>query len=267
MIRHVSFFLAAAIGLTSLAALWFWMFCLAPKAIGWHIDLGEAPAFPPFIAAMLSASQAGIVIYWPFTFLLGLLIFGGCLPSQFGPVRSWSRFACVAASLFAFLFMAVLGVSVGIANLDLYFAQLNKTRAYVLTLEEFALRETAEGRFEKAQARLNALGKLQAQSIQSANDISLADQHMRVAQLQRLLEEPAETEMRKRLLATSLMFRKVIASNSTKEAAFLKAANNGGFGAFATIDEFYNWLEPRLQTDGWVPLPLYRFSEVQNPGR
>ena len=156
--------------------------------------------------------------------------------------------------------LVVFSGSVFVAAHEAYFAQAHKTRVFATVLEEFALRESAENRMDKVQAQMAVLKSLVPVTIKSAEELSRSDRQLRMIQLVKYLEETKSPAMQKKILATLLLFRAQVAQDQRRERTVLDVASGLAGQSFSRSGEFFDWLSPRLGTEGWEPVPLYRFE-------
>ncbi len=244
----------------SLAMIWLTLHVGAPKVVAWHRDLGEAMELPGVIGWVMANTFALLGFFWPTVAVVVLLVILGCVPRIPQGVRSLCCIVLPVVSIVLTIFSGLLFLSIFVAAHEIYFAQLHKTRVYEMALEEFALREAAENRWDEAQKRMAGLANIAQKRIESAEELSRSARLSRVAQLARAARDAKSPEMQKRILATLSMFRDDLSRSKGSEEVVLTIANRLADQSISNSKEFFLWLDQNAEENGWEPIPLYLFT-------
>jgi len=257
--RTSIFLYAAVVSALSLYCLWVGLI-FAHKVICWFHDMNEPMSLLPIPAHVMAMAPGMFELFWPVCLVLFVVMCLGFSPLRWSLIRSVARIFTIIASVLLFVGFMTLAVSVFMATHDAYFSQCIKTHTFSRVLEEFALRESAEGRFAQMQARMAVLMSLKPVQIKSAEEMPRSERRQRAAATVKYLQETKSPVMQKKALATALWFRVEIAQNERWESAILAAANALTEQSFKQTSEFFDWISSRLNTEGWEPIPLCRFE-------
>lgn len=240
----------------------FALFFMLPKVEAIFREVGGREVFLRFVVyEWVYRASTWHALFWIPILLTAILFLLPLLPALSEVARkrigifftAWSL-VCLAM---AFWIMGL--ASVGLMQATI--AQGSRIAVYERVLEEFALLESARGRHEAVNARIAAMIGTKPTEIRSADELSPSDRRKRVGTLLILLGGEKSPELRKRLLATALMFRAEVKPGSSEEGKLLEAANELTGQAFASSSDFFKWLEPQVGKDGWDPVGMYKVGD------
>jgi hypothetical protein len=138
---------------------------------------------------------------------------------------------------------------------------MTKEASYKKTLEEFAILQAAEGRFEKLRDSVESARSMRFVEVGNITELSKEDQQTRLMALMSLLRGDASPATKKMALASTIQFREQIQRSRLLYAEpVLKAASELGVPQTADVQSFYAWLEPMMGKDGWNPAPMFRIE-------
>jgi hypothetical protein len=179
------------------------------------------------------------------------------------PALRWLGAASVAgSSLFGFGLALVLLVLSDVLYNQAYNGFLRKELAYARVLDAFMLRESAEQKLAAALAATDGVDGIRAEPVRDPGQLEFREQRSRVLQITELLPEASDDSMRKRILATSLVFRDLVESDRRYFKPVLEHARKAGAPEVEHIGSFYDWLAANIGEDGWDPVPLYEVRAI-----
>ncbi|MGF1657749.1 MAG: hypothetical protein ACFCU3_12315 [Verrucomicrobiales bacterium] len=251
---------AALIAGINFILLWIGLFVAAPKVIGLYGELHEALILPDFARLALQNSPGLLHLFWPSVVFASSLFLLSCIVRLPFLVRSVSRGLLVALSLILLAYNALLYISVFVASHELHWAQHHKTKIFAQVLEELALLEAAEDRWEETQQRMAALAGIAQRRIESAAELTRSARSARVTQLVEKIKQVDSPDLQKRLFATLGMFREDVPRFEHNERFVSSAAGRLANRSFSSSSEFFEWLDRNRGQDGWKPVPLYVFT-------
>lgn len=239
------------------AALWLAAAVVVPSAFHALQPFGEK--LPAFFDAAFHISSACYHSVVPIAVAGGAFFFVGLIGR--GPARLVT--ACrtalaILSGLVACLSLYLLssgGVGYKIAS----GYQLIETQFYKRTLDEFAILETAEGRFKNALDTVQGTRGMtfKARNASEFNDIEARE---RVSSLIRLLPKATDATTKRRILATLCLFRERIRTDSYEARDVARHATEAGAPETKSQTEALQWIAENLNQDGWEPLPLFKLS-------
>jgi hypothetical protein len=258
--RPPIFFYAAFICAIALVALWFEALFLVPKIDAMLREVHEPLGFPLIFSALYQA-VVGIPGFVPIVVVLFLAAFlAGTFERVPQGLAALARHVMIIASVIFLILAFTFGITIFLGWQRIYLAESLRIHIYETALEEFSLKEAAEGRFAQVQKNLADLHHMKPVEVKSASVLSPSDQKSRVIQMAKMLQTPASPEMKKQILATLYLFRTSIEKNSRIEDVILTAAKEQTGREFPDTNAFYTWLQPSIGKENWTPLPIYRFE-------
>jgi hypothetical protein len=179
-----------------------------------------------------------------------------------GPARlvATARMAlAILAGLVACISLYLLG-SAGVAFKLASGDQMAETKFYKRTLDQFALLEAAQGRYDKLRETFLKTRDMKMVEARSAAEFSDAEARERVSTLIDALPKATDTAMKRRILATLCLFRERIRKESYEARDLPRHATKVGAPSTTSHVETLQWIATNLNKDGWEPLPLFKFS-------
>jgi hypothetical protein len=246
-----------AMGVLAAGALYglFIAFCILPKVEQAEIDLHTKP--PDWISVPVSLTG-----YWMLdtiyvfstvliiTLIITLLPF---IPDFARRLAAGTTYTLAwASSAFAVYFLTIAAAGMIYANMDL----MNRSHIYAITLEHFALLESANKKFDEVQAFTAKLGSMRMVEVKDTKLLTREDRSERIRAILLGLKETQNIALLKQMLATSDEFRDDIVKDSLRTKPILDAAARCGAPA-TDINAFYDWLEPKIGSEGWERLPIF----------
>lgn len=159
--------------------------------------------------------------------------------------------ACISLYL-----LSSAGVAFKLAGGD----QRAETKFYKQTLEQFALLEAAQGRYDKLRETFLKRRDMKMVEARSASEFSDAEARERISTLIGALPKATDTAMKRRILATLCLFRERIRKDSYEARDLPRHATEAGAPSINSHVETLHWIATNLNKDGWEPLPLFRLS-------
>lgn len=224
--------------------------------------------YPYILPWFVELLQAGV---WIFYLCFGLHILGSLLtlaivviPIAKLPLKlrtSARRFLLVAAPIL-FLFASAAIFSELYLTQRAYHAQDTELRSYRRILAEFALEEAAAGRLKAVNERMRILLGHEMVSVDSVDDLSRMERKEQVSRLANLLKKEPESDLldvrmlRKIVLATLVLFRDDVRSNSPTADLVILETSNLSDRSFENLDEAFDWIASQSEEDGWNAMPL-----------
>jgi hypothetical protein len=233
-------------------------FCIVPKVEASEYDLHTS--LPSWISAPIAliylAPDSLLDTIYLLSAILVTALVAALLPVLPEAVRrtasgvvdglAWASSAC------AIYLLTVAAAGMIYANNAL----VGRDHLYASTLDHFSLLESANNKFDEVQA---FLAKMNSVRLVEVNDASLLTMEQRGEQIRGLLYGMKATKdavLLKQVLATSDEFRVDISKNTFDAKPVLESAALCGAPS-DDINKFYDWLEPKLGTDGWNKIPLH----------
>lgn len=179
-----------------------------------------------------------------------------------GPARlvAISRRALAMLSVFvaclSLYLLSSAGVAYKLASLD----QMAETKFYKQTLEQFALLEAAQGRYNQLRETLLKTRDLEMVEVPGASSFNAAEARERISTLIEALPKATDTAMKRRILATLCLFRDRVGKYSDEARDLPRHATEAGAPPTKSPAETLEWIAAHLNQDGWEPLPLFKFS-------
>jgi hypothetical protein len=238
--------------------LWFVAFAFLPKtealAAASHAQMPRSFAIDTGAAAVVRTLfyPAGIVIL--FAFLVSLV---GAFSFT---IRNLAAGLIRLALIVLMPVMGALLIAAWIGLFYVYEREHQRSRTMEVALERIALDETLNNRFASLSKEMQTGQNLEPIAIENiTRELTLSEQRIRLAMLIQALETIPNPAHRKRILATLPPFETLIVSNPEIHAKVLATASESSREAFEDIPDFFRWLANQPVSDGWEPVPLYRF--------
>jgi hypothetical protein len=133
-----------------------------------------------------------------------------------------------------------------------------KVMFYQGVLDEFSLRESAEGRFNELNQRLAARGSSTPVKVESVSALNEKDRKLRFRSLLSLLKRESSVKMKKQILATLSNFQKDIDQSFSAQELILENARELSGTTFETPANFFEWIHQQPDQEEWKPIPLYK---------
>lgn len=242
----------------ALAGLWLAAAVVLPSAAQVMQQYGtQIPAL--FSFGLIIRSQSYHFVY-PIAFA-GLVMLGVALLRRGSPRfvsicgAALPRLAGVVAC-FAIYLLGSGGVAWKLASLDQY----RETRFYRQTLEQFALLEAAQGRYEKLREDFQEFRNMKMVEVRSPADFNDVEANDRISSLIAALPKSTDPATKRRILATLSLFRQRIHKNSYPARDVPRHAIEAGAPPMNSHVEAFDWIASSLNKDGWDPLPLFKLS-------
>lgn len=148
------------------------------------------------------------------------------------------------------------GVAYKLASID----QVRETKFYKQTLDQFALLEAAQGRYDELREAFLKTRDLKMVEVRSASEFSDEEARDRVSRLMGALSKATDPAMKRRLLATLCLFRERIRRDSYEARDLPRHALEAGAPATRSHVETLEWIAANLNKDGWEPIPLFKLG-------
>ena len=249
----------------SLFGIWICTFLAAPRILALYADLHEQMVLPAPFSGVIAHIGLSLDLFWPCAVCVLVLAILALIPAVPATLRSVANLLAIVISVLLAASAVVLFASVLMAGNELYFAQAHRTRVFSGALEEFSLREAAENRMADVQ-RMAGLTSLVQKRIESVEELSSSERSNRLAQVIRMLQTSQSPDMKKKLLATLILFRHELANDKQKLEIVLSNAEALAGQSFSDSETFCSWLDQHLGKDGWDPIPLYTFTVSEKFG-
>ena len=239
-------------------ALWLASMAILPAAQG--MIQRQSEVLPGYIGFALSLDEAAIEAVWPIA-VAGLLLVAGALIRRVPPKvavvsrRALAVFTALVTLLTLYL-LCMGGVALKVAAAD----QMSEVTYYRRTLQQFALQEAAEGRYQKVLASLREEQRLKFVEVRSASDFSDDEARERVSDLLATLAKTKDVAVSRRGLATLALFRDRMSNRPSLIREVPRYLEQAGAPAGKSPKECLEWIATNLNKDGWEPLPLFKFS-------
>jgi hypothetical protein len=232
-------------------------FCILPKVTMAENDLHTT--VPDWIAGPVALSYLGDWVI-DSIYLLGAVLFVAVIVAllpfiaesihrvayRFVYTIAWAAAAC------AIYLLSVAAAGMIFAN----GAISQRDQIYASVLDHFALRESADGKFEEIQAFFARINSVRLVEVTDAASLTHEQRSQQLRGLFYCIKETKDVPFLKQVLATTDWFRPEVTRNKLYSEPILEAAALCGAPA-GNIDKFYDWLEPKIGTDGWTKLPLH----------
>jgi len=252
--RYLRIFAAGLLGAGALFGL-FTAFCILPKVT--LAEHGLQTVLPGWIST--SASITDDWMLYSIYFLAAVLLVTLVVALMPFIAESARRAACgiiyviaILTSASAIYLLTVAAAGMIFVNEDLS----EKNRIYASVLDQFFLKESANGKFEEIQAFIAKINSLKLIEVKDANTLSKEQKSEQIRGLIYGLKSSDDVGFFKQILATTDLFRTDIAKNPGQAKLVLRAAATCGAPS-DDINKFYDWLEPKIGTDGWNSQPLH----------
>jgi hypothetical protein len=215
---------------------------------------------PVYFKCAIPIGKACYYSLYPLEFTGFALLVGALLRRKLPRIAAVCQTALsVLAGVVASLSIYVLG-SGGIAYKLASDDQALEIKFYKKTLEEFALLEAAEGRFEKLVESVKRSRGLKMLEVKSASQFNNAEARERISSLVAALAKTTDIETKRRILATLSLFRDRVRTDSYQGREILPHATEAGAPPSKSHMETLEWIAANLNKDGWDPLPLFKLS-------
>lgn len=247
------------LALACLAGLWFVAFAFLPKTEA-LAKLAGTQLPPSFTASVGTATVVRTLLY-----PVGILVLLAFMVSMAGaisfPIR---RFAGAFIRFVLLILVPVMGVLMIVSWIGLYYvfeAERMRATSYERALAHFSLNETIHNRFDKAYGQFKSLENLEPVEIRDVDvELPPSEKLARLQMLSQALEEANDAGTRKRLLATLPPFETLIAKDEAIRSIVMNHASQTARESFEDLPDFFRWLGEQSVSDGWEPIPLYRFE-------
>lgn len=220
----------------------------------------QRSVLPRYITFAFSLEEPAFEAKWLIAFA-GLLLLAGALFRRVPPKLAVvsRRALAVLTSMVTLvalylLCMGALALKVGMAD------QSNEVTFYRRTLQQFALLESAEGRYAQLRANFRAYQSLELVEVSSVSDFSEDETRERVGDLVGALAKTDNVAASRRGLATLALFRMRVADRPWLIKDVPRYAEKAGAPAGKSPQECLEWIAAKLNEDGWEPLPLFKFT-------
>ncbi len=164
---------------------------------------------------------------------------------------------CILIACFSIYLGMVAGVASVLAADDLRVKASFQRR----TLEQFALLEAAENRYEKVREALNHRSLLRVVEVGSVSDFDNVEARERIRLLVSALSQTTEIHMQRRILASLVLFRDRIPDDVSYLRDLPETAEKAGAPSLDSQAEVLDWLADNINHDGWEPIPLFKLEE------
>ena len=131
---------------------------------------------------------------------------------------------------------------------------------YKRMLNQFALLEAAEGRYDKLRETFLKTRDMKMVEVRSASEFNDAEAREQVSRLIGALPKATNTAMKRRILATLCLFPERIRKDSDEARDLPRHATEAGAPSTNSHVETLQWVARNLNKDGWDPLPLFKLS-------
>ena len=148
--------------------------------------------------------------------------------------------------------------SAGVGSLQAYSGQRRETREYRETLQEFALLEAAQGRYEQIRESWRKTSNVKAVEVKSVSEFTKREAIERVASMMRALRRANDVPSRRRILASLSLFRDWCRDNSKDADDIARIVSEAGGPSGDSGAKALEWVAQNLGKDGWEPLPLIK---------
>ena len=230
-------------------------FCILPKITQAEIDLQTTlPGWISIVASLDGDWLLDVIYLLSAVLLLAFIV--ALLPFV---AEQWRRIAggviytlTFGASALAIYLLTIAAAGMIFVNSDL----ANKNSIYADVLDQFSLLETANGRYDQVQAFIARMNSIRIVEVQDATSLSVEQRRQQIHGLIYGLKSSKDVSFLKQLLATSDEFRPNIVKDSFDPKLVLEAAALCGAPS-DDINKFYDWLEPKIGTDGWNKIPRH----------
>ncbi len=238
--------------------LWFVAFAFLPKTEA--LAAASNAQMPRSVSIASSAAAVVRTLYYP----AGIVIILAFLASLVGAFSFAIRSLAVGVIRLSLLvLMPVMGALLIVAWIGLFYVyekENRRARSLEVALERVALDETLNNRFTSIHEGMNTDESLQPIAIENiTSELTLSEQRTRLAMLIEAMETNANVADRKRILATLPPFETLIVSSPETHAIVMRYAGETAREAFEDVPDFFRWLENQPASNGWEPIPLYRF--------
>lgn len=138
--------------------------------------------------------------------------------------------------------------------------QLREIKFYKRTLEDFALLESAAGRFNQVNEAFKKNRDLKMVEVKGASDFNDSEARERINSLVAALPKVKDAAMKKRLLATLSLFRDRVRKDLYSARDIPRHAHEVGAPPMESHAEALEWISSNLNKDGWEPIPLFKLG-------
>jgi hypothetical protein len=248
----------AILVLGCLVGLWFVAFAFLPKtealAAATHAQMPRSVAIASGAAAVVRTLFYPAAVVMIFAFLV----------SRVGAFSFAIRNLAVGIlRLSLIILVPVMGALLIVAWIGLFYVydkENQRVRSMEIALERIALDETLNNRDMSLGEEMQTGENLEPIVIENiTSELTLSEQRNRLAMLVHALETTSNPAHRKRLLATLPPFETLIVSSPDIHTKILEIATDTARETFEDIPDFFRWLANQPVSDGWEPIPLYRF--------
>lgn len=205
--------------------------------------------------------------YLPFSHAVGPLAFVGALLFVFALLgRRMPRMSAFSRSALMTLAIAVAcltvyllgsgGLAYKLASTD----QLQEVKFYKRTLEDFALLESAEGRFKTVIESIKKNRDPKMVEVKSASDFNDNEARERIKSLIATLPKVKDAATKRRILATLSLFRDRVQKDLYSARDIPRHALEAGAPPTESHAEALEWISSNLNKDGWEPIPLFKLG-------
>ena len=248
----------AVLVLGCFVGLWFVSFAFLPKT---EALAAASNAQMPNSVAIASATAAVVrTLYYP----VGIVLIFAFLLSLVGAFSFAIRNLAVSVIRLSLLvLMPIMGALLIVAWIGLFYVyekENQRARSMEVALERIALEETLSDRFTSIYEEMKNDQNLKPIAIENiTSELTLSEQRTRLTMLIQALEAHSDPADRKRILATLPPFETLIVSSPEAHTTVKAIASETTHEAFEDVPDFFRWLANQPVSDGWEPLPLYRF--------
>ncbi len=238
--------------------LWFVAFAFLPKTEA--LAAASNTQLPRSVAIASTTAAVVRTLYYP----VGIVIIFAFLVSLVGAFSFAIRNLSVGLIRLSLLvLMPVMGALLIVSWIGLFYVYQKENRRAIsmeVALERIALDETLNNRFTSLREGMNTEQNLEPIAIENiTSELTLSEQRTRLAMLIQALENNSNPADRKRILATLPPFETLIVSSPETHAIVMTIASETAREAFEDVPDFFRWLKNQPVSDGWEPIPLYRF--------
>ena len=138
--------------------------------------------------------------------------------------------------------------------------QMAETSLYKRALDQLALLEAVQGRYDKLRETFLKTGGLNVVEAKDASEFKDAEARERVSILMGVLPQANDIAMKKQILATLSLFRERIGKDDYEARSLLSHATEAGAPSSNSHVETLEWIATNLNKDGWQPLPLFKLG-------
>lgn len=249
---------SALLFVIGLAGLW-WASGIVIPTVQYYERL-HGTDVPPFFGFALRISRPFLDAVFPALIIGGIFFVSTFLRQRFPQFAAFSQSAFYILGILAACLSIYLLGSAGLAFKLTSSDQFRETRFYKRALDDFALLESAEGRFEELNEKFRNIPELKITKVESPAEFNAAETRQQIKLLVETLPKVKDPAAKKRLLATISLFRSHILNSSFAARDIPKHAVEAGVPESKLTSEMLEWIAANLNKDGWEPIPLYKLG-------